>query len=155
TMKYDLAILVNPEEELPPSNEKAIKRFIKAAESLSMETELIGRDDFGRLAEFDALFIRETTEVNHYTYRFARRPALEGLVVIADAEAIVKCCKKVYLGELMDRYEIAVPKTLLIHRDNMSAIREELGFPCVLKKPDSSFSKGVVKVNDEKELNVH
>ncbi len=155
TMKYDLAILVNPEEELPPSDEKAIKRFVKAAESMSMETELIGRDDFGRLAEFDALFIRETTSVNHYTYRFARRAALEGLVVIDDPESIVKCCNKVYLAELMDRYEVAVPKTLLIHRDNMDSIREELGFPCVLKKPDSSFSKGVVKVNDEKELNIH
>jgi glutathione synthase/RimK-type ligase-like ATP-grasp enzyme len=153
--KYDLAILMNPEEELAPSDDKAIKRFIKAAEAMGIETEIIGRDDFGRLAEFDALFIRETTEVNHYTYRFARRAALEGLVVIDDPESIVKCCNKVYLAELMDRYDIATPRTLLIHRDNVESIREELGFPCVLKKPDSSFSQGVVKVDDEKDLAAH
>jgi glutathione synthase/RimK-type ligase-like ATP-grasp enzyme len=34
-------------------------------------------------------------------------------------------------------------------------VAAELGYPCVLKKPDSSFSKGVVKVNDEKELAIH
>ena len=48
---------------------------MKAAESLAIRPELIDRDDYGRLAEFDALFIRETTYVNHHTYRFARRAA--------------------------------------------------------------------------------
>jgi glutathione synthase/RimK-type ligase-like ATP-grasp enzyme len=31
----------------------------------------------------------------------------------------------------------------------------ELGFPCVLKRPDSSFSAGVVKVADPEELSRH
>ncbi|MFN4258061.1 MAG: RimK family protein [Gemmataceae bacterium] len=151
-MKYDLAILVNPKEELPPSDDKAIRKFIKAAESLGLETEIINRDDFGRLAEFDALFIRETTAVNHHTYRFARRAAVEGLVVIDDPDSIVKCGNKVYLAELMDRHEINVPKTVLVHRDNIGRVGRELGFPCVLKRPDSSFSKGVVKVDNEEQL---
>lgn len=151
-MKYDLAILADPNEELPPSNEKAIRKFVKAAESMGFDTEIIGRDDFGRIAEFDALFIRETTSVNHHTYRFARRAAVEGLVVMDDPDSIVKCGNKVYLAELMDRHGIAAPKTMLVHRDNMDQVGQELGFPCVLKRPDSSFSKGVVKVNDEKSL---
>ena len=44
-----------------------------------LHTEFITKDDYGRLAEFDALFIRETTSVNHHTYRFARTGGAEGL----------------------------------------------------------------------------
>ena len=79
---------------------------MKAAESLAIRPELITRDDYGRLAEFDALFIRETTYVNHHTYRFARRAASEGLVVIDDPVSIVRCTNKVYLAELLQRYRI-------------------------------------------------
>lgn len=152
SMKYDLAILHNPNEELAPSDEKALKKFIKAANNLGLEAELITRDDFGRLAEFDALFIRETTLVNHHTYKFSRRAAIEGLVVIDDPESIVRCGNKVFLAEVMSRHNIAAPKTVLVHRDNVDSIAQELGFPVVLKKPDSAFSQGVVKVKDEAEL---
>lgn len=150
--RYDLAILVNPEEKEPPSDERALRRFVKAADALGFRTELIGRDDYGRLGEFDALFIRETTAVNHHTYRFARRALAEGLIVIDDPDSIVKCTNKVYLAELLDRHNIPTPKTLMIHRDNVDTVRTELGLPCILKQPDSSFSQGVVKVEDEQSL---
>lgn len=145
--RYDLAILVNPEEEMPPSDEKAIQRFIKAAESLDFYTELITREDYSRINEFDALFIRETTSVNHHTYRFARRAAAEGLVVIDDPESILKCTNKVYLAELLNKHSVPAPKTVILNRDNRDTIREKLGFPCILKQPDSSFSHGVVKTD--------
>ena len=45
---------------------------------MNIEVEPIHRQDFPRLGEFDALFIRETTLVNHHTYRFARRAEREG-----------------------------------------------------------------------------
>ena len=71
--RYDLAILHDPAEKEPPSDEKALQRFIKAGEAMGLDIERIGREDYGRLAEFDALFIRETTYVNHHTFRFAPR----------------------------------------------------------------------------------
>ena len=151
--RYDLAILYNPDDPEPPSDEKALQRFVKAAESLGLATEMITRDDYGRVAEFDALFIRDTTNVNHYTYRFSRRAASEGLVVIDDPESIVRCTNKVYLAELLDRHEIPMPRTVVAHRDNIDTVASELGFPCVLKKPDSAFSQGVVKVGTPEELN--
>jgi glutathione synthase/RimK-type ligase-like ATP-grasp enzyme len=150
--RWDMAILFNPEERFPPSDEKAIQRFTRAAERLGIGIEVIQKDDYGRLAEFDALFIRETTQVNHHTYRFARRAVAEGLVVIDDPESILKCTNKVYLAELMTRYRIPIPKTLIVHRDNVDAVASEIGFPCILKQPDSSFSQGVVKVESEAEL---
>ncbi len=151
-MRYDLAILRNQQEQDPPSDEKALDKFMKAAESLAIRPELIDRDDYGRLAEFDALFIRETTYVNHHTYRFARCAASEGLVVIDDPDSILRCTNKVYLAELMQRYKIRVPRTLVVHRDNTQHIIPELSLPVVLKKPDSAFSVGVTKAEDETQL---
>ena len=151
-LRYDLAILYNPEEATSPSNEKAIQKFLKAAESIGFDAELIEKDDYSRIAEFDALFIRETTAVNHHTYRFARRALAEGLVVIDDPESILKCTNKVYLAEVLDRYRLPAPKTLILHSDNIDAVRKHLGFPCVLKQPDGSFSKGVTRIENEHHL---
>jgi len=150
--RYDLAILCNSGDPVPPSDEKALAKFTKAAESIGLAVERIGRDDYARLAEFDALFIRETTAVNHYTYRFSRRASSEGLVVIDDPESIVKCTNKVYLAEILARQGVPIPRTVLVHRDNVDLIPEKLGFPCVLKKPDSAFSLGVTKVTCQEEL---
>jgi glutathione synthase/RimK-type ligase-like ATP-grasp enzyme len=151
-MRYDLAILYNEEAAEGPSDKKAIQKFIKAAYSLGLNAEVITRDEFARIAEYDALFIRETTAVNHHTYRFARRAISEGLIVIDDPESIVKCTNKVYLAELLNRHDVPTPKTLVVHKDNVDAIPRELGFPCVLKRPDSAFSMGVVKVETEADL---
>src|SRR5690606_15730193 len=70
---YDLAILVNPKEEVPPSDAKTIQKFIKAAEQIGLSAYTITKDEYSDLAEYDALFIRETTAVNHHTFRFAQR----------------------------------------------------------------------------------
>ena len=151
-MRYDMAILANLDDPEPPSDEAALKKFVRAAASLGMGAEIIGRDDFGRLAEFDALFIRDTTRVNHYTYRFAQRAQSEGLIVMDDPLSIVRCSNKVYLAELLTRHKVPVPKSLVIHKDQSLDIAAELGFPMVLKKPDSAFSVGVVKAHDPDDL---
>lgn len=144
--RYDLAILCNDDDPNQPSDERALKKFIKAAESMGIDADIISKDEYGRLAEFDALFIRTTTSVNHYTFRFSRRAAAEGLVVIDDPESIIKCANKVYLTELLQRHKIPGPRTQIIHRGNAAAAIDILGLPCVLKQPDASFSLGVVKV---------
>ncbi|MGH8444440.1 MAG: RimK family protein [Solimonas sp.] len=150
--RYDLAILVNEDEKEPPSNARALKSFEKAAEDLGFEVEFLDKSDYGHVAEFDALFIRETTAVNHHTYRFARRAAREGLVVVDDPVSILRAANKVFLAQLMERHRIPQPKTVLLHSRNVKQAARELGFPCVLKQPDSQFSKGVIKVESEAEF---
>ncbi|MDO9064288.1 MAG: RimK family protein [Sulfuricella sp.] len=150
--RYDLAILHDPDNPEPASNARAMQKFEKAAQALGMHVEFVTKADFGRLTEFDALFIRDTTFVNHYTYRFSRRAAAEGLVVIDDPDSILKCNNKVYLAEILARHRVPAPRTLLVHRDNVDRIIPALALPCVLKQPDSSFSVGVVKVESEEEL---
>ncbi len=149
--RYDLAILYNKDEKNPPSDERALRRFVKAGESMGIEVEMIDKDDYGRLGEFDALFIRDTTSVNHFTFRFSRRAAAEGLVVIDDPDSIVKCSNKVYLAELLQHHRIATPPTLICHKQNWESAPDILGLPLVLKQPDSSFSLGVVKVTTREE----
>lgn len=155
TYAYDLAILHDPNEAHPPSDAAALKRFVKAGNELGFDVEMITRDDFGRLAEFDALFIRETTSVNHHTFRFARKAKAEGLVVIDDSESILKCTNKIYLAELLEAHKIRTPRTIIAHRDNLKEVQSKIGFPCIIKQPDSAFSQGVKKARDFGELIDH
>jgi glutathione synthase/RimK-type ligase-like ATP-grasp enzyme len=150
--RFDLAILQNQNEDVPPSSPRALKKFAKAAESVGFATEFITKDDYGRLAEFDALFIRETTNVNHYTYLFARRAAAKGIVVVDDPQSILKCTNKVFLAELLQQHKISVPKTLIFERESYKKMLKHVEMPCILKQPDSSFSQGVVKVETMEDL---
>ena len=150
--RYHLAILHDPTEAHSPSNEKAIQKFIRAADEHDIAAEVISRDDYARLGEFDALFIRQTTAVNHHTFRFASRAQAEGLIVIDDPRSILRCTNKVYLAELLERHDILAPKTIIVHRDNLDEVCAQLGFPIILKQPDSAFSQGVTKVKTRKEF---
>lgn len=150
--RFDLAILVDPDEEQPPSNRGAIEAFATAGRKLGLEVEEIGKRDFARLAEFDALFIRETTRLNHHTYAFARRAEQEGLVVMDDPTSILRCTNKVYLAELLTRHRVGAPRAHIFGKDEVGRLPELLGFPMVLKAPEGAFSKGVFKADDEAEL---
>lgn len=149
--RYDMAILHDPQESHPPSCDRALERFQRAAARHGINAELIGRDDIGRIGEYDALFIRVTTAVNHYSMRFARRAEALGLAVIDDPTSIVRCTNKVYLAEKLALKRVATPPTIVIHKDNISAAIDQLGLPLVLKQPDSAFSAGVSKAADENE----
>ncbi|NLX14613.1 MAG: RimK family protein [Phycisphaerales bacterium] len=146
--RYYLAVLHDPGEDEPPSDQVALRKFMRAARHLGVGAELITRDDYARLGEYDALFIRTTTFVNHYTYRFARRAAAEGMAVIDDPMSIARCTNKVYMAELLALHRIPTPRTVIVQKDNIEEAAQELGFPVVLKQPDSAFSKGVSKLED-------
>ena len=147
-----LAILRHPQEPDPPSDPAALDNFLRAGREVGLQAELIGPDDIDRLVSFDGLFIRATTNVAHYTYEFSRRAAALGLVVIDDPDSILKCTNKVYLHELMTRHGIPTPRTLTVHRENIGQVAQTLGLPCILKQPDSAFSRGVAKIDSEPQL---
>lgn len=147
---HDLAILIDPSEPNAPSNKKALENFVAAGEAAGLNVDLIEKTENKSIAEYDALFIRATTSVNHYTYRFARRAAQENLVVIDCPQSIIKCTNKVYLAELLRSHQILTPKTQYLSKYDEKF--PSIEFPCVLKKPDSAFSHGVVKVENSKDL---
>ena len=149
--RYDMAILYNPKEDLPPSNLTALRKFIKVGKKLGIAIELIEKKDYTRLAEYDALFIRETTNIDHHTYRFAKKAEAEGMVVIDDPNSIVKCTNKVYLAELLTANNVSTLATIIMRKGHVSALEKSIGFPAVLKIPDGSFSRGVFKANNKDE----
>lgn len=150
--RHALAILHNPREELPPSSPRALQKFVKAGEALGIEVELIEKKDYLRLAEFDALFIRETTNLDHHTYRFAKKAEMEGMPVIDDPNSILKCTNKVYLAELLKANRIPTPRTVILDKRGLATLDQEIPYPIVLKIPDGSFSRGVFKVQTRSEL---
>lgn len=149
---FDIAILHNPDEKQAPSDRKALKSFIRAGEALGCNVELITRTDYARLLEFDALFIRETTSLGDHTYRFATKARREGMAVIDDPDSIRRCCNKIYLHELLRKNRIPVPRAEILYAKNAEQVAATLGFPMVVKVPDSAFSLGVFKVDNAAEL---
>jgi glutathione synthase/RimK-type ligase-like ATP-grasp enzyme len=153
--RYDLAILTDPTEKMPPSNKGALRKFAQAANRQGMDVDFIQAKDLFRLAEYDALFIRETTSVNHHTYRFAQKAAHEGMVVIDDPVSILRCTNKIYLNDLIAHRKLPAPKSRVLSQVNhniIEAIARDLGYPLVLKIPDGSFSRGVMKVANANEF---
>lgn len=152
---FDLAILVDSKESMPPSDGLAIEAFIEAAGRQRIHAECITRKQMARLDEFDALFIRCTTAVNHFSYRFALAAEQQGLVVIDDPESILRCTNKVFLTECLQHAGIAMPKTRILRKDDQAqwlSVAKELAYPMVLKVPDGAFSIGVEKVSNDEEL---
>lgn len=153
--RFDLAMLVNPDEELPPSDKVALRCFEKAGRKLGINVEQISRRDYMRLPEYDGLFIRETTAIDHHTYRFARKAEAEGLVVIDDPVSILRCTNKVFLADLLNANRVPTPTTLILSRDQKDSVERvvsTIGFPAVLKIPDGAFSRGVIRADDEQAL---
>jgi glutathione synthase/RimK-type ligase-like ATP-grasp enzyme len=147
-----MAILHNPKEALPPSSPKALQKFIKAGEALGITIELVEKKDYLRLAEYDALFIREDTSLDDHTYRFSKKAEKEGMVVIDDPNSILKCTNKVYLAELLKAHNLPAPKTVIVDRGKIPWLEQQIPYPIVLKIPDGSFSRGVYKVQNRGEL---
>jgi glutathione synthase/RimK-type ligase-like ATP-grasp enzyme len=151
--RYTFATLVDPHEELPPSEISSLRHWSRIAEKMGVEVEPITRKDLARLANYDALFIRETTTISNHTYRFARRAQQEGMPVIDDPLSMIRCTNKVYLNELMTANKVPVPPTVMIAGPgDFEVAADTLGFPLVLKIPDSSFSRGVKKCSTFEDL---
>lgn len=149
---YDIAILINPFEENPPSNKEALEKFRSIANKKGVYVEFITQNDINKINEFDALFIRETTNVNHPSYEISRLAFAEGLVVIDDPWSILRCSNKIYQHELFKKNKIRTPNTIDLTKNMFNdKILDLITYPAVLKQPDSAFSLGVKKVNNKTE----
>jgi len=146
--KYDLAILYDPNEKLAPSSAATIKHFARIADKLSFDVEPITKRQLAELAEYDGLFIRETTSIDNHTYRFARRAWQEGMPVIDDPISMIRCMNKVFLMELLGSNQVPTPPTVMLaDESDLPRAMDELALPLIVKIPDGSFSRGIHKVS--------
>lgn len=153
--RWDLAILVNPLEENPPSDSGAIKRFIKAAAKHGINAQTVTAEQLDNINRYDALFIRETTAIDHHTYRLACHAEKEGLVVLDDSVSILRCCNKVFLHDAFSYQKVPSLKTEIISDNSdetLLLLESKFDYPIILKMPEGSFSRGVFKVKNQQEL---
>src|SRR5690606_19763276 len=136
-----VATLCDPGETLAPSTIASLKYWARIAGRMGVDVEPISRRDLAKVANHDALFIRETTSISNHTYRFARRARQESMPVIDDPVSMIRCTNKVYLHEMLGGAGIPMPKTLIASNiEECTAIADCIGFPMVVKIPDGSFS---------------
>lgn len=151
--RWSLAVLTDPKEAMPPSRPASLKRLAAVAAKMGVEVAPIGPNDLASLAEYDALFIRTTTAIDNYTYRFARRAEQEGMPVIDDTASMIRCTNKVFLKELLEQGGVPMPRSeVLDESQSLDGLLDRLGAPVVLKAPDGSFSRSVHKVSSDAEL---
>lgn len=151
--RYTLAVLHDPQEKMPPTVVKSLERLAKVGLKMGIAVEPITARDLDRLAEFDGLWIRETTSIDNHTYRFARRAEQEGMPVMDDTMSMIRCTNKVYLKELLESHNLPMPKSLVMNdKDDPTKAERQLDYPMVVKIPDGSFSRGVHKVSNREEL---
>ncbi len=153
--RWKLAILHDPDEAQPPSNKAALKRFVRAGQLQGVEVELVTANSLHDLEAYDGLFIRETTAINHHTYRLAAAAESLGLVVIDDTQSILRCCNKVFLHDAFSYQDVPTLPTRILSKveaDPVASLEAQFDYPMVLKLPESAFSKGVYKVEDRLSL---
>jgi glutathione synthase/RimK-type ligase-like ATP-grasp enzyme len=76
-------------------------------------------------------------------------------VVIDDPVSILRCTNKIYLHDLLKARKLPTPRTETLLRDDvkkLAELPELLGLPIVLKIPDGSFSRGIVKAESVEQL---
>ncbi len=118
--------------------------------------EFIFKEDIPSIPEYDALFIRATTDPSNSAYIVSRLAEIAGLKVIDDPHSIRTCSNKAILYDLFTKNSIPSPKSFLFtgdcSRENLDTIFENLRFPIIIKTPYTRFSSHVEKANNESEF---
>ena len=123
----------------------ALMRISQVAYHMGHRTEFIFRPDMWKIPEFDAIYIRATTDPLNSSYVTSRTAELHGIRVIDDSESIRICCDKVNMYTHLMKASVPIPETRFIKPNELNWKRgkellDELGKPLVLKAPNSSFS---------------
>lgn len=154
---FTIAMLIDPDEELPPSDEDALQYFESAARMLQIDLVRVTPADMyaGKIIP-DALFIRMTTYADGVAYQLACWAEAAGIPVIDDPESILVCTDKAEFTRRMQDRGTSMPRTRIFSKDTdggvLLQVARQFGFPLILKTPEGCFSRGVFKVNNLTEL---
>ena len=150
--RHRLAVLWDKDDPTAPSDEETLDKLARIGARRGLLVERIGKGDLGRLPQYDALFIRTVTMINHFSFTFSQTAEGLGMPVIDDTGSIIKCSNKIFLYELFKRNGLPMPDTAVISPKNWREEVRPLGLPVILKVPDGTFSLAVKKAENEAEL---
>jgi glutathione synthase/RimK-type ligase-like ATP-grasp enzyme len=133
-----------------PREQAALQNFKNAAEQAGAQFNFLFREDIKTIPNYDAVFIRATTDPLFTAYIVSKTAYELGLKVIDDPQSIKICANKIYQYELFEKHDIPrIPTVFLskdeLHHKKINEIFSELGKPVVIKAPYTSFSRYVEK----------
>jgi glutathione synthase/RimK-type ligase-like ATP-grasp enzyme len=133
---------------------EAIRLFKKTAENMGYEFEIVGKNILLRINDFNSIFIRATTDPLFTSYVVSRLAEEYGKKVIDDSESIRICSDKIALYYRLQKNEVPTPDTIIFYGEYemLDSYAERLGYPVVVKAPNSRFSLYVEKANSLNEL---
>jgi glutathione synthase/RimK-type ligase-like ATP-grasp enzyme len=133
-----------------PREQAALQNFKRAAELSGNQFNFMYREDIQDIPNYNAVFIRATTDPLFTSYIVSKTAWELGLKVIDDPESIKICGNKVHQYALFEKYNVPHIPTVFLSKDELrhkkiTEIFNELGKPVVIKAPYTSFSRYVEK----------
>ena len=133
-----------------PREECALQNFKRAAEESGHKFSFLFRENIEDIPNYDAVFIRATTDPLFTSYIVSKTAWELGLKVVDDPESIKICGNKIHQYALFEKYNVPRIPTVFLNKDELhhkkiAEIFEELGKPVVIKAPYTSFSRYVEK----------
>lgn len=133
-----------------PREQAALQNFKNAAEQAGSQFNFLFREDIQTIPNYDAVFIRATTDPLFTAYIVSKTAYELGLKVIDDPQSIKICANKIYQYELFEKHDIPRIQTVFLSKDELhhkkiNEIFSKLGKPVVIKAPYTSFSRYVEK----------
>ena len=130
--------------------EAALQNFKRAAEQSGQEFNFLFREDIDDIPNYNAVFIRATTDPLFTAYIVSKTAWELGLKVIDDPESIKICGNKIHQYALFEKYNVPRIPTVFLSKDDfhhkkITEIFDALGKPVVIKAPYTSFSRYVEK----------
>jgi len=134
-----------------PREQAALQNFKLAAERSGNQFNFLFRENIQDIPNYNAVFIRATTDPLFTSYIVSKTAWELGLKVVDDPESIKICGNKVHQYALFEKYNIPRIPTLFLSKDDLrhkkiAEIFGRFGKPVVIKAPYTSFSRYVEKV---------
>ncbi|MDI9642978.1 MAG: RimK family alpha-L-glutamate ligase [Archaeoglobales archaeon] len=132
---------------------QALQIFSETAKKMGHSFELRGKEILEDMNRFDSVFIRATTDPLFTAYTVSRLAEEMEKRVIDDSGSIRICSNKIAVYYKLKKANIPMPETRIVYSlDELEYTAEELGYPLVVKSPNSRFSLYVEKANNFSEL---
>jgi glutathione synthase/RimK-type ligase-like ATP-grasp enzyme len=133
-----------------PREEGALANFKRTAEENGHEFNFLFRQNIEDIPNYDAVFIRATTDPLFTSYIVSKTAWELGKKVIDDPESIKICANKIHQYALFEKYNVPSIPTVFLNKEEMrhkkiTEIFNKLGKPVVIKAPYTSFSRYVEK----------
>ncbi|MEM4733264.1 MAG: RimK family alpha-L-glutamate ligase [Candidatus Bathyarchaeia archaeon] len=133
-----------------PAEEAALQNFKRAAENSGCEFKFLFKEDIPEIPEYNAVFIRATTDPLNTAYVVSKTAWTLGLKVIDDPESIKICANKIHQYALFEKFNVPRIPTLFLSKYELNHkkildVFDTLGKPVVIKAPYTSFSRYVEK----------